>query len=423
MKKLAGVILTVFLAGTCACLRKAAPRPELPEPTGPYRVGTVWLSFVDPARPETFTAEPEDRREIFVRLWYPAGAGGAGQACRYAEPGVMTPDPGLPPALRDAMAKLDKRLSSIKTRSLRDVPVAAGGRFPVVLYSHGYWAGMNQSTVLMEELASRGYVAASIGHPFETNSVTRPDGRLIRFDPRNPEFMLRGRERQAGLPLERAIVGTTDPDRIDGLFRELGRTRPKMLESLTIWAADIRFAIDRLEEMDRSDGRFRGRLDLGGVGVLGHSFGGAASGQAALEDGRIAAGINMDGLQMGDMVDRAVEVPFLFLHHDNRPDPNPAPNINLFRRAKGPAYLLVIKGSGHYNFSDLSLPLLSEGVPLPEGALGPIEGRRAVEILNRVVVAFFDAYLRKGDPAGFIEALAHTPEIEVFPKQAAVASR
>jgi hypothetical protein len=88
-----------------------------------------------------------------------------------------------------------------------------------------------------------------------------------------------------------------------------------------------------------------------------------------------------------------------------------------------PAYLLMIKGSGHYNFSDLSLPLLSEGVPLPDGALGPIEGRRAVEILDRIVVAFFDAYLRKGDPAKLREVFSGCPEIDVFGKQTSGASR
>ena len=402
------------MAGACACVGRGGPRLELPKPTGPYAVGTVWLSFKDPSRPETFTADPEDHREVAVRLWYPAAVGMSDERCPYAERGTMPAEQGLSEEAREALARLGERLSSVRTRSFKNARVAEGGPFPVVLYSHGYWAGMNQSTVLMEELASHGYVAASIGHPFETNSVTRPDGRIVRFDPRNPEFTLRGRERQASQPLERAVVETTDPDRIDALFREIMKTRPKTVESLGIWAADISFVIDKLGEMVREDGRFRGRLDLDGVGVIGHSFGGAASGQAALEDRRIAAGINLDGLQLGDMVDRAVEVPFLFAHHDNRAAVNPTPNVNLFRRAGGPAYLLVIEGTGHYNFSDFSLPLLSEGIPLPQGALGPIDGRRCSELLNRIVVTFFGVYLKDGDAADLTKLFEHSPEIEAF---------
>ncbi len=324
------------------------------------------------------------------------------------------PGQGLSEEARAGLARLNERLASVGTHSYKNAPVAAGGPFPVVLYSHGYWAGMNQGTVLMEELASHGYVVASIGHPFETNGVTKPDGRVVRFDPRNPEFMLRGRERQEGLPVERAVVETSDPAKLDALFRELARVRPKMQESLAIWAADIVFAIDKFEEMGRESERFRDRLDLGRVGVVGHSFGGAASGQAALTDRRIAAGINMDGLQAGDMVDRAVEVPFVFMHHDNRGAANPTPNVNLFRRAKGPAWLLVIEGSGHYNFSDFSLPVLSEVAPLPEGALGAIDGRRFVEILDAIVVAFFDAYLRNGETAVLDGVFERYPEIDVL---------
>jgi predicted dienelactone hydrolase len=410
------VVLSLCLTAALSCGRRERPSFALPEPTGPFAVGTAWFSFVDPDRPETFTADPDDRREIAVRVWYPADVGSADRPCLYAEPGALLPEEGLSEEMRAGLARLDGRLSSIRTNSFKDARFASGCPFPVVLYSHGYWAGMNQSTVLMEELASHGYVAASIGHSFETNSVTKPDGRVVRFDPRNPEFMLRGRERQAGLPVERAIVETTDPEKIDALFRELVRLRPKMRESLVIWAEDISFVIDEFEAMNRDDERFRGQFDLDGVGVLGHSFGGAASGQAALEDDRIAAGINMDGLQVGDMLDENIGIPFVFMHHDNLQAVNPRPNINLFRRAEGPAYLLVIKRTGHYNFSDFSLPLLSEGLPLPEGALGAIDGSRCAEILNGIVVAFFDVYLRGEKSAALEDVFERYPEISLIRK-------
>ncbi|MBN2264894.1 MAG: hypothetical protein JW775_03680, partial [Candidatus Aminicenantes bacterium] len=301
VKRAAAGLLTVLAAAALvSCARKGEPVPALPEPTGSYAVGTMWLSFTDPGRPETFTADPEDHREIAVRIWYPADVGNGDRPCLYAQPGVLDiPAQGFSEEMRAGLERLEERLSSIRTHSYKDARFASGGPFPLVIYTHGYWAGMNQSTVLMEELASHGYVAASIGHPFETNSVTKPDGRVVRFDPRNPEFMLRGRERQAGLPVERAIVETADPEKLDALFREYERLRPKTRESLAIWADDIGFAIDAFFELNAGDERFRGMIDLDGVGVLGHSFGGAASGQAALDDGRIAAGINMDGLQIG----------------------------------------------------------------------------------------------------------------------------
>jgi predicted dienelactone hydrolase len=392
------IILLLCFAASFSCGGKSGPQLELPRPTGPFKVGTTWLDFTDPDRPETFTADPGDRRELSVRVWYPAEVTGSEEPCPYVESAAALPAQGLTEEVRLALARLNERLSSIKTHSYKNAPVRAGaGAFPVVLYSHGYWAGMNQSTTLMEELASHGFVTASIGHWFETNSVTRADGSVVRFDSRNPEFMLRGREREKSLPMERALAQTTDPAKLDSLFREIMATRPKTLESLGIWAADISFVIDRLEELNESHEMFKGKLDLGRIGVIGHSFGGAASGQVCLTDDRVTAGINMDGLQMGDMINRPVRKPFVFMHHDNQQAANVTPNINLFRRAEGPAYLIVIKGSGHYNFSDFSLPALSEVAPLPGGALGSIEGKRFIRILNDCVVTFFKVYLRNGE--------------------------
>jgi predicted dienelactone hydrolase len=66
---------------------------------------------------------------------------------------------------------------------------------------------------------------------------------------------------------------------------------------------DVSFALDRLEALDRDDPVWRHRLDLGRVGLAGHSFGaettlGAAGkrygrGEAGLPDRRIRAAIAM----------------------------------------------------------------------------------------------------------------------------------
>ena len=44
----------------------------MPAPTGPYSVGTLTFHRVDASRPETMTSDPSDRRELVVRIWYPA---------------------------------------------------------------------------------------------------------------------------------------------------------------------------------------------------------------------------------------------------------------------------------------------------------------------------------------------------------------
>lgn len=268
----------------------------------------------------------------------------------------------------------------------------------------------------MEELASHGYFAVSIGHSFETNSVTKPDGTLVRFNPLNPELKLRNLERQKAIPLERALTQTLDPDKLDSLFHEIMKARPKMLESIAIWTDDISFVIDQFDRLNRENGKFQNKLDLKHIGVIGHSFGGAVSGQACLSDARITAGVNMDGLQVGDMIDKDIEKPFLFMHHDNLQALNKTPNMNLFQRAQGPAYLMVIEGSGHYNFSDFSLPVISEVALVPKGALGSIDGMRFIKVLNDCVVTFFDMYLKNTKSPSLGKVSRNYPEIKLETK-------
>jgi predicted dienelactone hydrolase len=47
---------------------------RFPHPTGPYQIGTLTYHWVDAARPEVFTADPNARRELMVQVWYPAKA-------------------------------------------------------------------------------------------------------------------------------------------------------------------------------------------------------------------------------------------------------------------------------------------------------------------------------------------------------------
>lgn len=57
-----------------AALPIVSPVFRFPRPSGPYAIGTVTYDWVDTARPEIFTADPNDHRELMVQVWYPARA-------------------------------------------------------------------------------------------------------------------------------------------------------------------------------------------------------------------------------------------------------------------------------------------------------------------------------------------------------------
>jgi predicted dienelactone hydrolase len=305
-------------------------------------------------------------------------------------------------------------LGLTKTCSYRDAEIATGKeRFPVVIFSHGYWSSVSQCTALMQELASHGYVAVSLGHPYETPYLIQADGHLRAFNPQNEEFRLRGVEREAAFPVQQRLTQTRDPNELEDLIREISRLRPKGCESVRIWAADISSTIDELERINLGNGALSGRLDLERVAVMGHSCGGAAAGQACLDDERCKAGINMDGLQMGDMLDKDLSRPFLFMHHDNVGAANKAPNRVFFERAKGPVYLMIIEGTGHLSFCDVSFYGKASLFRLM-APVGKIDGQRCHRIVCDHVLAFLDRHLLGRDLPPLNGTDAQYPEVEIL---------
>jgi hypothetical protein len=59
--------------------------------------------------------------------------------------------------------------------------------------------------------------------------------------------------------------------------------------AFAVRVADVRFVLDRLERWQRR-GPFAGRLDLGRVGMVGHSLGGATAAGTMLVNRRLRAG-------------------------------------------------------------------------------------------------------------------------------------
>ncbi len=378
----------------------------LPRPTGPSAVGTTRFSLVDAARPETFTEDSSDRREVLVRIWYPAtpmsgarpeplwGAETQEIATRMAE--FMR----LPKGVFDDLARAP-------SHAYTDAPVAQSlAPYPLLVFSHGYIPGLiAQNTAQMEELASHGYVVVSIGHTYETLVNHFPDGRVVPFSPGRLAAFGEGAGRTRELSARYAAAG--DPAEKEALLRRIVAEWTVLNESLHAWTEDTRFVLDELHRMQAGTRTsvFAGKLDLRRLGVFGMSFGGATAGQVCAVDPRCTAGINLDGMQYGAVIDRPMERPFMFLHSED------ARSINrlFFERATNDAYYITVRGAKHFNYSDFSLfaPDFQRA-----GLLGPIDGQRMVRILSDYVLAFFDKYLRGRDSALLDGPPARYPEVE-----------
>jgi predicted dienelactone hydrolase len=343
---------------------------HLPEPTGPYGVGTRLFHWVDPPRPEIGTPEESDVRELMVAVSYPADVLAG-----------STPAPYEPRAevyrSHDLFDDEDLEVVAATSRhAVSDAPVAAGPkRYPILVLSTGNGEMAFMYTALAEELASHGFVIAVLSHP-GVASVAYPDGRVLRRYPRlynpKPEGWDSLLSDDSPLALRRAIY--------DGYYRE----------ARAYLAADVSFVIDQLAALDAgaSEALFQGRIDLERVGTIGHSYGGNVAVEACARDPRVKACTVLDGGAFGPIRDEGLERPLMLFRPAFLSDGTPlrVAQAQLIGSVKADAYEVNILGAEHRSFMDSRFLF-------PENRLTPTGPGRVLAITSAYMRAFFDRHM------------------------------
>jgi predicted dienelactone hydrolase len=149
-------------------------------------------------------------------------------------------------------------------------------------------------------------------------------------------------------------------------------------------------------------------IDRDRIGLFGHSLGGATAAQLGRERSDVDAVAVIDGTMFGE------EIAFEDGHAVLNDAPYPVPLLNLYNEehyeealglgtayenlsagARAPeAYDVVIRGSGHLNFTDL--PLFSPALARMLGT-GEVDSRSCIETMNQIVLQFFDHALKGAD--------------------------
>jgi len=438
-----GALPLFSLISASTVLTHELPIFSLPEPSGPYGVGTFEYSMTDDSRKERYS--PTRNRELYVEVWYPADKGASGGFP------VRTLFQELYEGDYTRQSFMFGYLRHIPTHSHVHAPVAAldRGPFPVLLFNHALELGFtSQNQLLMEHLASHGYVIFSIAHPYQSSKVNLGSAGTVTTVSEYPS--------DVDLPraeLYRGVVGTIyeashDLDEISAVKEvlsplaeqyfslaerdkktflrqavareEFAAYRHFMSEELLedyflydyfaensmhqYWVEDIQFIADTLGDLPAPVAAFSESIDTGGFGVFGMSFGGGAAGEFCKIDSRCKAGVNLDGTQFGRRWNQAVSAPFLMLYHEEHQGGNDfayLPSTHDF-------WDYGVKGATHFDFTDFTYvwPLFKT-----LGFTGPIDGMRMIDIMNTVVLNFFDHSL-KGKPVSG-ELFTDIPEIIV----------
>lgn len=427
--RLLAAVPLVMLAACSVVLTLFMPLPDLPEPAGPFGVGTFDLSITDSSRPERYS--PERNRELYLEVWYPAGK----ESLR--DYPVRTLFHDLYRGEFNRTSLIFGYLKQVETHSHVNAPAAqAGDRgFPVVLFNHALDFGFtSQNLLLMEHLASNGYVVVSIAHPYQTakvnlegaGTVFRAGGLPGDIAPPRPELPkgivstvleATGDIRQVSrlkselLPGAEEFLSLEEARKPEFISRLLGspalepfskHLTAELIEDfyyhdyvvenslVGYWVEDNQFVAGALTDLQAPIAGFPEILDPGRLGAIGMSYGGAAAGEFCKVDSRCKAGINLDGTQFGRHWDRRVQVPFLMLYNDE----HQGGNDYAYLPPEADFLDLRVKGSTHMDFTDFAWlwPILKFA-----GFSGDIEGMRMAMVINSVQLDFLDRYL-KGMP-------------------------
>jgi dienelactone hydrolase len=360
--------IVVSLVGLFSLVQSASlplwilPFNPSPEPTGPYKVGTVTYAWGDTSRQEIYTDDPNDHRELPVQVWYPVD-------------------------LADAIGGDNV-----------NAPVsAAQPSYPLIVFSPGAFGPRESNYSTYQELASHGYIVAGIDHTYQAAYASFPDGRVI---------MIGAKFLEENQIHNRVIF--TDPVLDDQIIQDWLKMR----------LADLDFVVDQLAQVNRDDpqGLLTGRMDLERIGFAGHSLGGMAVSQFCRQDLRCKAAINLDGPMYGDRISvnssweqTLVEPPFpkplMIMYGMLYNDPQAyetiyLPNRKAVEQATEPVYSLVFDTAGHMNFTDL--PLISPALSASLQGSGSIDAERCIGIVNTYTLAFFDGHL-KGQAAPLLD--------------------
>lgn len=385
------LLLTVYIA-ISGLLPVLMPVFSFASPTGPYPVGTTALYLEDAGRSEKATANSDDKRRLMIQVWYPANEDVSGPRAVYIE-NVSTILSGIHEAISLPPLLLEQ-LQYVKSFAYKDAEISSRKeQFPLLVFSHGLTGFRNQNTFQVEELASQGYIVVGIDHPYDAAAVVYPD----------------------------QTVSLLKMEGLSGFEEYVDKSR--------VWVEDTVFVLDVLEGKASSSipAWLASKIDMNRVGAFGHSFGGATAAQMLLEDSRIKAALNMDGILYGEPIpDNGFELPYMQMNAEQSVDyewfsrsldqaiavsGRTGEHYERFweesdsRRQRAVAgenaYSLIFKATNHMSFTDFYLysPLL-----YPKDA-PPKSVHKAI---NQLSLAFFDRYL-KGDKSKNIQEIADQP--------------
>jgi hypothetical protein len=383
MKKYIFLIATIICGILVLSLWYVSPMLKpFPIPTGPCAVGTTRMELYDISRKEIYSDNPDATRNLVVKLFYPARESFQEKQNYLYE--KIEPFASLVSQRYAIPQWLTKRMFTIKTNAFVNAPLVENNmRYPVILFSHGL-LGMpsDMYTVLLENLASNGFIVLAIDHPYFNLLTYYSDGTIVSSVALQTQFQQMNTEEQKNF----------------------------QIKAIDVYKADIQFILDTLIQLDEDQTSILyHHLNLNAIGVMGHSAGGTAAIELCRIDHRLKACIDLDGWYDHIIGDTPIEQPLLLIFGSKSIEVT-EPTVEYLKRKQlsrdkyytrekkiaehrralcngSTCDMIIIDGASHEDFGDevlLKWPLRGWAAP---------DEYWVIQAVNNYCLQFFEKYL------------------------------
>ena len=329
---------------------------QFPIPSGPYAVGKTVRVLTDPSRTNRYGIPTNS--SFMCTIWYPADPPAAGTLpAPYTDAAVVADSIinngfGWPVQWVTVMTNCIAQASA-------NVPMISGtNRCPIIVYSHGLGTERTVNSQITIDLASHGYVVASVDH-IDCHCTVFPDARGVVYPP--------------AVNQDAALL----------------RSRTN----------DLAFLLASLAQFDSGDPVLSGRLDLSKVGTMGWSWGGATAGEFARVDSRIKCAALLDpgisGTATALLFSIGLQKPFLTMS-DTLPNPSFLPTTSQFTAWSSNLFYLAVTNAAWFQVANANHPDFSDwGWAMNAGP----DTRGAALAIAAGTLWLFDTYLKSQTPS------------------------
>lgn len=276
------------------------------------------------------------------------------------------------------------------------------GACPLVVFSHGGMGIRSSNLSLYVELASWGYVVASINHTYQALYTIDDLGKKTLI---SKEYLNEIKNENAKINKENSY---------------------QCYQSwLDIRMGDINYVIDYSlqKSKDNSSDEVFKLIDSTKIGVMGHSLGGSA----ALAIGRVRSDIScvmaLESPFLYDIID--VQANEFIWNNDEYPIPvlniytdgtyNKLASLSQYQKnykylitPRNDTFSIYLKGTGHFTITNLALttPYITKVLNSMNDTKATMDSKICLQYLNQIALAYFDCYLKSISsfiPAEFYE--------------------